>query len=488
MYKLHNLVYPEYLEANTPDEIVKAVRENLLFGAKTIKICVDCKPWGYSVDDIKLFITEAAKGGAKVDGHVQTRDGGQRAIDAGIHVISHGQQLTPEQHAQMAKKTIYLASTDTPFTAYRGSEQGEARAGDAAEERVEEGRAGHLLDRHGLLERADEATRTATWMNRGDLTINFLQTWKAAGIPPKDIAEGDHDQRLQGGRRRQRARTDQGRQLCRPDRGAGQPARRHRRAAQRAVRDEERRGVQEGRRHHHRRLAQSRPGERVETAVNARPTRPCTAAAASRSSFSSAAGLAPVGGHDRRREPVRRRARRVASRRPRPRRRDGRGRCRGTRPRSPRHFPRTRATTCSCAPPPASRRSRRSTPGRSRARAARRSAKPGASRRAPRRSSGLRGRSAADSPARRLPFDSRPGSENRVGYYFRCPVGVVAAITPFNDPLAVAAHKIGPALAAGNAVVVKPASASPLSALRLARDLDGRGPPARTPQRADRTR
>ena len=105
MYKLHNLVYPEYLEANTPDEIVKAVRENLLFGAKTIKICVDCKPWGYSVDDIKLFIAEAAKGGAKVDGHVQTRDGGQRAIDAGIHVISHGQQLTPEQHAQMAKKT-----------------------------------------------------------------------------------------------------------------------------------------------------------------------------------------------------------------------------------------------------------------------------------------------------------------------------------------------------------------------------------------------
>ena len=120
MYKLHNLVYPEYLEANTPDEIVKAVRENLMFGAKTIKICVDCKPWGYSVDEIKLFIAEAAKGGAKVDGHVQTRDGGQRAIDAGIHVISHGQQLTPEQHAQMAKKRIYLASTDTPLTGIVG--------------------------------------------------------------------------------------------------------------------------------------------------------------------------------------------------------------------------------------------------------------------------------------------------------------------------------------------------------------------------------
>ena len=38
-----NIVYPEYLDADTPDEIVKAVRQNALFGAKVIKICVDCK-------------------------------------------------------------------------------------------------------------------------------------------------------------------------------------------------------------------------------------------------------------------------------------------------------------------------------------------------------------------------------------------------------------------------------------------------------------
>src|SRR5205085_79160 len=79
-----------------------------------------------------------------------------------------------------------------------------------------------------------------------------------------------------------------------------------------------------------------------------------------------------------------------------------------------------------------------------------------------------------------LPFDSRPGSENRVGYYFRFPIGVVGAIMPFNDPLAVLAHKVGPALAAGNAVVVKPASATPLSALRLAEDIVAAGlPPGR---------
>jgi glyceraldehyde-3-phosphate dehydrogenase (NADP+) len=77
-----------------------------------------------------------------------------------------------------------------------------------------------------------------------------------------------------------------------------------------------------------------------------------------------------------------------------------------------------------------------------------------------------------------LPFDTRVGSENRVGYYFRVPVGVVVAITPFNDPLAMAAHKVAPALAAGNAVVLKPSSATPLSALWLAEDLAATGLPA----------
>ncbi|MBI2219760.1 MAG: aldehyde dehydrogenase family protein [Acidobacteria bacterium] len=79
-----------------------------------------------------------------------------------------------------------------------------------------------------------------------------------------------------------------------------------------------------------------------------------------------------------------------------------------------------------------------------------------------------------------LPFDSRVGSENRVGYYFRVPVGVIGAITPFNDPLASAAHKVAPALAGGNAVVLKPASRTPLSPYQLARDLTEAGlPPGR---------
>ncbi len=67
-----------------------------------------------------------------------------------------------------------------------------------------------------------------------------------------------------------------------------------------------------------------------------------------------------------------------------------------------------------------------------------------------------------------IPFDSAEGSENRVGYYYRFPIGVIAAITPFNDPLNLVAHKLGPAIAGGNSVVLKPATVTPLSALKLA--------------------
>ncbi len=66
-----------------------------------------------------------------------------------------------------------------------------------------------------------------------------------------------------------------------------------------------------------------------------------------------------------------------------------------------------------------------------------------------------------------IPFDSAPGGEKRIGYYYRFPIGVIAAITPFNDPLNLVAHKLGPAIAGGNAVVCKPASVTPLSALKL---------------------
>jgi acyl-CoA reductase-like NAD-dependent aldehyde dehydrogenase len=66
-----------------------------------------------------------------------------------------------------------------------------------------------------------------------------------------------------------------------------------------------------------------------------------------------------------------------------------------------------------------------------------------------------------------LPLDGAPGTAGKLGFTLRVPCGVVLAITPFNFPLNLVCHKVGPALAAGNAVIVKPASDTPLSALKL---------------------
>src|SRR5918999_143319 len=66
-----------------------------------------------------------------------------------------------------------------------------------------------------------------------------------------------------------------------------------------------------------------------------------------------------------------------------------------------------------------------------------------------------------------VPLDADPMGGKKLGFTLRVPCGVVAAITPFNFPLNLVCHKVGPALAAGNAVVVKPASDTPLSALKL---------------------
>ena len=66
-----------------------------------------------------------------------------------------------------------------------------------------------------------------------------------------------------------------------------------------------------------------------------------------------------------------------------------------------------------------------------------------------------------------LPLDGASGGAGKLGFTLRVPCGIVAAITPFNFPLNLVTHKVGPALAAGNSVIVKPAGDTPLSALRL---------------------
>jgi glyceraldehyde-3-phosphate dehydrogenase (NADP+) len=66
-----------------------------------------------------------------------------------------------------------------------------------------------------------------------------------------------------------------------------------------------------------------------------------------------------------------------------------------------------------------------------------------------------------------IPFNAVAGSEDRVGYEIKCPIGIVVAITPFNDPLNLVCHKLGPAIASGNPVILKPSDYTPLVALKF---------------------
>ncbi len=70
-----------------------------------------------------------------------------------------------------------------------------------------------------------------------------------------------------------------------------------------------------------------------------------------------------------------------------------------------------------------------------------------------------------------FPVDAHPNGVGKVGFYIRVPVGIVSAITPFNFPLNLSMHKVAPALACGNAVILKPSERTPLTPLMLAEAL-----------------
>lgn len=75
-------------------------------------------------------------------------------------------------------------------------------------------------------------------------------------------------------------------------------------------------------------------------------------------------------------------------------------------------------------------------------------------------------------------MDAYPGAEKRFGYTMRVPLGPIVCVTPFNFPMSVVLHKVAPVLASGNTTVVKPASRTPLTALKIARAFADAGLPA----------
>ena len=177
-----DIAIPEYLYADTPDEIRKAVRENVAFGAKVIKIAVDDQPYLYSVDDVKIFVREAAAAGVKVAAHCATDEGSRVAAEGGVASVEHGYRASNPTLQIMKAKGVYLVGTD--FT-------------------VQASKAMGMDDYHPLvvdrLRRAyqigvpvafgTDVVFVKEGETRGTLSIEFITSFVEAGVAPKLILQ-----------------------------------------------------------------------------------------------------------------------------------------------------------------------------------------------------------------------------------------------------------------------------------------------------------
>jgi len=103
---------PEYSYADTRDEMIKAVRENIHFGATVIKIVVDDQQYIYSTDDIRFIKNEVHAAGLKLAAHAWTRAGAHNAAEAGVDSIEHGYDMTDADLALAKKNNVVLVGTE----------------------------------------------------------------------------------------------------------------------------------------------------------------------------------------------------------------------------------------------------------------------------------------------------------------------------------------------------------------------------------------
>jgi len=177
-----DLATPEYAFADTHDEMLKAIRENIHYGATVIKIVVDDQKYIYSVDDIRFMVEEAHRAGFKIAAHCWTHAGAHNAAEAGVDSIEHGQMMTNDD-LQLAKKNhVVLVGTDFSVIAARASGFPELHA--------------VFVDR---LKRAHQIGVTMAYgtdvifalpgETRGTLAAEYVNSWVEAGVPAKDTLQ-----------------------------------------------------------------------------------------------------------------------------------------------------------------------------------------------------------------------------------------------------------------------------------------------------------
>lgn len=178
---------PEYFEADTRDEMVKAIRQNIHFGAQVIKIVVDDQNYIYSADDIKFIVEEAGKAGRKVCAHTLTERGALNAALGGVASIEHGFTMSDPVLTLCKEKGVVLVSTDLTPRVWK-----EYSLPDEVGQNIYNG----LIDR---LKRARKIGTTIAFgsdlvyiipeMNRGQWALSQLDGFVKAGYTNPEILQ-----------------------------------------------------------------------------------------------------------------------------------------------------------------------------------------------------------------------------------------------------------------------------------------------------------
>ena len=179
--ELHERTNAEYFYADTRDELLKAVRENIFYGAKIIKLVVDDEPYIYSVEDIRFVVEEAHRAQVKVAAHGYTRAGARNAIEAGVDSVEHGYDLTDEDLRLAKQKNVVLVGTDRSALVYRQLEVGE----ESQTKRIDRLRRAFRI---GVpMAFGSDIYFAVPGYTRGGASLTCLEPYLSAGIPPADI-------------------------------------------------------------------------------------------------------------------------------------------------------------------------------------------------------------------------------------------------------------------------------------------------------------
>lgn len=180
-----DLAEPEYFFADTRDEMRKAIRENIHYGARVIKIVVDDQPYIYSEDDIRFIVEEAAASGLKVAAHVWTRAGAHNAVAASVATLEHLTNVADEDLELAKRKGVIAVFTPFPESSLRLFRRNPDVAHKEFTQGVDRLRSGHRI---GVpIAFGSDAILEVNGLGRGETTLLWIDSYLAAGLAPKDI-------------------------------------------------------------------------------------------------------------------------------------------------------------------------------------------------------------------------------------------------------------------------------------------------------------